>query len=76
MNKLAFQIPQRRLEAIIKDIEALERTGISSLETGVDMTTDIMTLLVDRIRTENPTLTESEVLIKARESIYLGRSNF
>ncbi|NHJ00752.1 MAG: hypothetical protein EAX86_01365 [Candidatus Heimdallarchaeota archaeon] len=72
---MRFHIPQRRLEGIRKDIEALAHTGISSLETGVDMTTDIMTLFIDRIRAENPTLTEPEILNHAREYIYLGRSN-
>jgi hypothetical protein len=73
---MAFKIPQRRLEGIIKDIKRLERTGISSLETGVDMTTDMMTLFVDRIRTENPTLSESEILVEVREIIYHDRSTF
>jgi hypothetical protein len=73
---MAFKIPKRRLEGIVKDIEALKRTKASSFETGVAMTTDVMKLSVERIRTENPTITEQEVLMKARETVYLGRSRF
>ena len=73
---MPFEIPQRLLEGIKKDIDALERSNQSSLETGVAMTTDIMTIFVNQIRAENPTLTESEVLAKARETVYNGRSKY
>lgn len=65
-----------RFHGIIKDIEALERTGDSSFEISVSLTTSIMQLTVDRIKAENPDVTDIEILHKTREQIFHGRTTF
>jgi hypothetical protein len=62
---------ERRINSIIQDIESLRKINKSSLEIGVSMTTSMMKIIIEKMKTENPTLNDQEILERVRKFIYL-----
>ena len=60
-------------DTLIKDIERLKRSNISSVEFAISITTAMVEDLLQRLRRDNPHDPESLILQKAREILSLGR---
>ena len=67
---MSATIPRRRIESILLDIQALNRTQASSLEISFDLTTNMMELFIEHFQEDFPNLSDSELLAKLREILF------